>query len=530
MDLRQALGMLSKSSPYAVSTTGTDIGDELESIKKYLYVETDIERSFRAKLQEISSDEIIFLCGSSGDGKSEILARYYNEFSGNVKFHLDATHSFEPDMTAVETLNDVFSSFYQSNKGLVVGVNIGMLGNFAREGADEHAQVKHAFNCFLEKNKIDGNYTFIDFESFPKFNISEGEASSDFFSKILLKVVENTERNPYTKYLTSEMSKGSDPLLVTNFKFLQDKGVQKTIIHLLLIARIRKDQFITARMLLDFIYCILTGPGFLFDNIFTGGDNELLEAVSYFDPSVIRNKKLDLFVIHRTLAIEDIELEAFINELSERFQIDDAEDNAYSMLRCLYLVRESDFKSTYASTYSRAFNDTSFSVYRHIWEKHKQFDGSHASREPLKKFYNNLVLTSINRYANRNAPYLSKDQFYISSHGGYDIAAEIELSVSYKKIAEDKSRDISGFKLNLTINDEPLEDVFMNANLLDMMMGVVAGLRPNKHDKNSVVLLDKLVNKVTEIANASSSLVLYNGEKRIKLRHSRDGEIRVSGL
>ncbi len=91
MQLKKALGMLSKSSPYAVSTSSEDIDPELEKVKKYLYVETAIERAFKKKLDIIKPNEIVFLCGSSGDGKSEILTRYNKKYEGRVEFHLDAT-------------------------------------------------------------------------------------------------------------------------------------------------------------------------------------------------------------------------------------------------------------------------------------------------------------------------------------------------------------------------------------------------------------------------------------------------------
>lgn len=529
MDLRQALAMLSKSSPYAVSTAGAEIGNELESVKKYLYVETDIERAFTAKLENIETDEIVFLCGSSGDGKSEILTRYSDQYAGQIDFHLDATHSFEPDMTAVETLNDMFTGFGKSKKGLVVGVNIGMLGNFAREGADEHIAIKNAIHSFLDGETKEGKYKFINFESFSKFNITSGEVCSEFFSTLLSKIVSDSDQNPFQQYLQSAITKGNEPILVSNILLLRDPGVQKRVICLLLSARIRKDQFITARMLLDFIYCILTAPNHLFDNLFNGGDNELLEALSYFDPSVIRNKELDLFLIHRTLEIQDDKYSKFISALSSQFNITGV-ISPQSLVRCLYLVIDSRFEEPYVDEYKNAFNESAFLVYKDIWELHKNYDDSPVLRNELKDFYNNIVLVAINKYANRNATYLSKDQFYISSHGGCDLAAEIELSVSYKNIASDLERDISGFRLHLTVNDKPLEQVFMNVNLLEMMIQVVAGFRPNKHDKNSVVLLDELVNKITEIANASPILFLYKGKERIKLRESQDGEIRVSGL
>ena len=529
MDLREALKVLSKSSPYAVSTAGTEITHELDSVKSYLYFETEIERTFREKLQNIANNEVVFLCGSSGDGKSEILTRCSTEFSEKADFHLDATHSFDPDLTAVETLNSVFSSFKQSSKGLVVGVNIGMLGNFAREGSSEHDEIKEAIDAFLGKYEIVGRYTFIDFESFPKFEVTEGRLSSDFFSALINKVIANTDENPFIKYMQKTMSDGSDNILITNVLFLRDSSVQSEVIRLLFAARIRKDQFITTRMLLDFIYCILTGPGYLFDNIFHSGNNEILEAISYFDPSVIRNKKLDLFMIHRTLDIKDEEYESFLSEVAERFSLIE-KVSPQSMVRCLYLLKGSTFRTGYINIYGDCFNETSLATYKNLWEKHKKFDGSIESRSPLKDFYNSIVLASINKYANRNAPYLPKDQFYISSHGGYDLAAEVELSPSYKKIFDDQVNDISGFKLHLMVNGQPLDDISISPNLLDMMIRVVEGFRPNKHDKNSVVLLDKLVSKITEIANASPVLLLYKNGDMIKLRDGHDGDIQVSGL
>lgn len=76
MRFRSVLSVLSKSSPYAVRTLNQH-GNEIEdAVKKYLFIETNIERAFKERLIASSSGDIIFLCGSSGDGKSDILAKY----------------------------------------------------------------------------------------------------------------------------------------------------------------------------------------------------------------------------------------------------------------------------------------------------------------------------------------------------------------------------------------------------------------------------------------------------------------------
>jgi DNA phosphorothioation-dependent restriction protein DptF len=532
MRLRTALGMLSKSSPYAVSTLGKGRDEALEKIKNYLYVETDIERAFRSKLETLKSNEIIFLCGSSGDGKSEILTRYSESFKDKVAFHLDATHSFKPDKTATQTLDDVFDEFSESHLPLVVGINIGMLGNYEREGDERHAPIKSAIKDFLDGNPVQGGYTFINFEAFPKFQISNGEVGSEFFSLLLQKIVSDDSSNPFQEYFNQELANGAESRVVSNYLLLRDADVQKLIVELLFSARIRKDQFITARMLLDFMYCLLTGPGYIFDNVFTAGENELLDVIATFDPSLIRNKELDLFVIHRALDFEDQQYVEFVAELDKRFKIRVKNDDPpQSMIRCLYLLKGSSLESTYNVKFADLFNEEALSLYKQVWQLHKDYDGSSEAKAKLKPFYQDIVRPSITKYANRNAPYLTGEEFYISSHRGSHLAAEVEITFPYQFINNDNSSDISHFCLYLKVNDEQLEPVQVNVNLLRMMIDIVNGFRPNKHDKNSVVLLDELVSKIKRHASASDTLYLHARDHgRIRLKETSDGEIRVSGI
>ena len=529
MRFKKALSMLSKSSPYAVSTAGENIDPQFQMIKDYLYVETYIERTFKRKLDNFSSNEIIFLCGSSGDGKSEILTRCKKEYEEWVDFHLDATHSFKPDATAVETLDDIFTQFNSSNRPLVVGVNVGMLGNYEKEGNSIHADIRSAIKGFLNGDLLIGNYTFINFESFPKFEIAGGKVSSDLFDSLLNKIVVDDSRNPFRDLFNKATTREKDKQLIANYLLLRERPVRKIIVELLLCARIKKDQFITTRMLLDFIYCVLTGPGYLFDNVFGGGDNEILTVMADFDPSIVRNKKLDLFVIHRTLKFEDSSYSEFINQLALKFKIDD-DLSPSSMIRCFYLLKNSNFECNYHYEFRGSFNEESLELYKSIWQLHKDFTGDAEGKAKLKPFYNDVVLLEINKYANRNAPHLSKDEFYISSHGNCELAAEVDIAISYPLIKSDDLKDISEFNLHINVNDEQLASVPINVNLVSMMMDIVNGFRPNKHDKNSVVLLDDLVNKITQHANSSKVLFLYGNNKRIKLKDNSDGDIRVSNI
>ena len=107
MNLAQALSILSKSSPYAVSTEREQNQDLLAEYKSYIYIKTDIEADFKQALLSAKKDEIIFLCGSSGDGKSEILTQYSQKHKATHDFHLDATHSFNPSQTAIHAFGKI---------------------------------------------------------------------------------------------------------------------------------------------------------------------------------------------------------------------------------------------------------------------------------------------------------------------------------------------------------------------------------------------------------------------------------------
>lgn len=78
MQFKRLLDTLAKSSAQAVTTLGQR-QKEQEELKKHLYIKTDIEEDFLSLLNsDLPEGSIVFLCGSSGDGKSELLRRHYD--------------------------------------------------------------------------------------------------------------------------------------------------------------------------------------------------------------------------------------------------------------------------------------------------------------------------------------------------------------------------------------------------------------------------------------------------------------------
>lgn len=77
--LRKALGVLAKSSSFSVSTETHRKKDIFDELKEQLFVKQEIEDELLRYLDIAKPGEIVFLCGSSGDGKSEILTRCKSE-------------------------------------------------------------------------------------------------------------------------------------------------------------------------------------------------------------------------------------------------------------------------------------------------------------------------------------------------------------------------------------------------------------------------------------------------------------------
>ncbi len=536
LSLRQALSVLSKSSPYAVTTEAELQNTELDALKKCIYVETDVEIYFRNSLADLKArgHGILFLCGSSGDGKSEILTKYKKEYSQYIDFHLDATHSFSAKSSAIQTLDTVFDKSKETGRPLVVGINIGMLGNYERDGSDEHSKLKGKIKGFLEKNRnIESEVaSFISFESFPKFKLDDKSINAEFLSALLDRVVRDDHRNGFTSYFNDALSNKSEKRLVENFTILRDRFVQKEIINLLLSARIKKDQFITARMLLDFIYCILTGPELLFDNLFEGGDNELLTAISEFDPSLSRNKFLDQFVLHHDLELLDSDYKECIEEVRTKYELSTQLDmcTGRTLIRMFYLVRKVRLTSNFCSGFNKSFEDDGMVLYRKLWVAHDQFNGDKDRKKELKKYYENIIKPAIRLYINRNQPNLPKTEYFLSAHGKNYLSTEIDIRIDFDALKNETETDISHFNLYLEIAGETLKTIPVNVNLLTLMMNIVAGYRPNKHDKNSVVLLEELASHIVSLGVSSPILKLHVNNKAVTVKNTQDGDIEVSGL
>jgi len=80
MDFEDLIETLSNGSANAVTTLESNVA-EWNAIKEYLYVETPAEQALRGELdRNLKTPRVIFVCGTSGDGKSELFPHIHSMY------------------------------------------------------------------------------------------------------------------------------------------------------------------------------------------------------------------------------------------------------------------------------------------------------------------------------------------------------------------------------------------------------------------------------------------------------------------
>lgn len=518
LTLRDALSVLSKASPFSVKTLSGKPRDPLDEAKEWLYIEQDIERDFRKILSSLARGTIVFLCGSSGDGKSEILARCQEQYRSNIRFHLDGTHSFSPHQSAIDALDQLFDASQIDDRPLVVGINIGMLANYGKEGASRHSPVKDAIEKFLDGESAGTAFHFFDFENYPKFQFNADSAASHsrFAKQILQRLAEPSDKNPFYVLSLKDESEQRDPALLANYKLLALDCVQDAIITNLFKVRLIKDQFITARALLDFIYQLLVGTKYLPDNLFETSDNELIQRMGDFDPANLHTRALDQFVLRHGLELPNQELSAFMEYILGKGliieSVSSADGGAATLIRLFYLLRGLSIGNNFHHQFRGDFDEALLDEYAKVWLLHNEYDGSGEAKLALRPFYGNELIGAIYRYANRNAPWLQKGEVFLGKSGALQLAAPVEVKADFASIQKMDNPSVSRFWARLKVSDKNLDPIAINLNLFELISKLNRGYRPNKYDKNAVVLLDEIIEQVREVAKQSNILRFYEND------------------
>jgi DNA phosphorothioation-dependent restriction protein DptF len=91
MNFEELIATLSKGSATAVTTLESNVA-ELKALREYRYVQTPVEQALRAEIdRNLKTPCVIFVCGYSGHGKSELFRGIHSDYANHDRFRRDTT-------------------------------------------------------------------------------------------------------------------------------------------------------------------------------------------------------------------------------------------------------------------------------------------------------------------------------------------------------------------------------------------------------------------------------------------------------
>jgi len=223
----------------------------------------------------------------------------------------------------------------------------------------------------------------------------------------------------------------------------------------------------------------------------------------------------------------DKRFEEFTSYLSSEFGIRQSK-NSHSYLRLFYLLGDAEIANNYHKDFLDDFDEPLLDKYAKVWNLHTHFVGDREEKRELKAFYKETIFSAIHTYINRNAKSIAKGKFLISSHNGYQIMTEVDMEPDFTAIQHAPPTSTSYFVANISVEGKSVS-MPVNINLLNMMNRIIGGYRPNKHDKNTIVILDDFADHIADIASSKDKLTIVKDGLTISLRND-DDEIEVSGV
>jgi DNA phosphorothioation-dependent restriction protein DptF len=480
--------------------------DEFYEIKQYLYEENPIGFDFRTALETLPRDTITFLCGSSGDGKSEILTRCAEQYK-DIDIHLDATHSLSQHTSAVESLNNAFSKHKIEKSKMAVGINIGMMQKFIKYGSDEHDEIKSCMRSFFDNRHIKGysigKLQFYDFECYPRLSFSNNKISSEFAVGFINKLTSQNNNNPFWLAFQKE---DLDSQLHKNFSMLSNEAFKNSLVKLFGLAKLYKEQFLTPRTLIDYIYQILTfknNP--IYNNVFSLFDNDLSKKIHQFDPACNGSGNVDDFIMRFSLNLLDHDIK---NEIKNLKRCYGGVNTPNEVIRLFYFIHSEMKDSKISKVLDHIYDDEVLSNYLELYNL-TQFEK--LSNEQMDRFEDivySIIIKGIRLFSNRTCPKFNDDYLLFRHINSCYIGVKTHIEIDFETVYQDIKHQNDEVSFGLIINDTESFDLKIDINIFELLTKIVNGYYPNIQRKSNVLMLEDIVDKILGKASNSKKLAI----------------------
>lgn len=551
--LKEQLSKLKDSSKEAIESA-----NKLSEFKRYLHIDRPIQNKLVTYLKNEIPPKLILLSGGVGDGKSHLLAYLKSEHQdliSNFTIHNDATESFSPELSALQTLEKVLAAHsddksYINNKHTIVAINLGVLHNFINSDNGENFQNLKRFveESGVFEDKIvpwyaneEQNTVLFNLSDNHSYELTVNGPTSSFYKELLSKVFAEDERNPFYLSYRKDVSEDEKSYLHENFEFLQSPDVQDQLIYLVIQAIVKNKLVISTRAFLSFIADILIGndinedlrmldqitPNILFSS---AERSDLLKAISNLDPINTRSSKVDELLIdlrlnnnwsliheqtvHNSLAIEWLEK----SSLNETDPLDQMFKYRFtSLLRCALLTNK-ELSNVYSddSLGDPIFNEFMIDLF-HFNKGNKQKIRDFYSvfksimfnwkGQPKKGFILINQLEDHYKLAQRFSPQANpiESSAFIQNQG--DILYYFKTSISIAFLKNDQ-----GYNSNIRLE--------IDFTLYKLLYKVARGYRPTSGEEEIAINFIEFMEKMMSVGERQTELLIDfpDQNKTYKLR------------
>lgn len=568
--LLNELSKLKKSSKESIEDSeGFD-----DNFKEYMHVDREIQFQFKDKLDELGnsdSAQLILLAGSVGDGKSHLLSYFKSHYPESINpfdIHNDATESFDPKLTAIETLLQILKPFSDenvenSNKKLILAINLGVLSDLMEDDLFK-SEYSNLFNLLKEldifdvstaTNNLTKNFlTLINFADYQLFELNDSGISSNFISNLFNKIFKNSEDNPFYLAYEKDVELNIKTPILYNYSMLMNEDVQNIIIHIITKIIIKNKKLISTREILNFVYEILVPakinyypnlhevhnyvndlmPNLLFN---TTNRSSLLRDIFAESPINVRSEVIDEFIISlNTLNIKTV-LNKYFEDFSEfKFFKQYLLSEDYSRLIMLKNGKAKQNKIKISLVYYLLFfgrDDVKKEFSDEIYEEYVKYL-YYYNYDPMKL---RKLFVKLNKAILTWSGSVKQDYVIIDRLPSFNIAKRI--NIDFQPIPKLKTSLKNSFKssisYNVHVNGEVCEGdckgvlcekqncVKLNIDylLFESITKINNGYQPNKNEKENLIVFNDFIHEmVSKTANNELLIVYTNSKKSFKFRKS----------
>lgn len=558
--LLKELSKLKESSQEAIENS-----NQFSSFKEYLHVkrsiQDDLEQTLKASAT-VSESQLIFLCGSVGDGKSHLLAYLkskHPEIDTQFLIHNDATESFDPQKSSLDTLAEVLMPFSDlhiqtSTEKLILAINLGVLHNFieseyAKQNFKTLTQFIEDANVFesasVTANRDSEHFHLISFSDYQPFELTENGPVSHYFSALLEKIVNQSPENPFHRAYCKDKENKIHGFFITNYELLRLEEIREGIINLLIQAIIKNKIIISTRSIFNFIHDIVVPANSDIDYynsdavqktesllpnlIFDGRERSpLLAIISELDPIHKRSNLLDqiLIELNNSLDIQETfrkyvdlsQMQDWNKEIGGLGAFNDL-SNASRQLYNKSLIRLSFFLSEQVR---EVFIDEIYNQYLSYL-----YYFNIGSKSGLKSLYT-LLKDSIFLWNGKP----KNDYVYIDkSNQDIQVAQFLNIKPYVEHLTASEQDVLNRFRLTIKVafgDGNKLNPVFLEIDfpLYKMMIQLSKGYRPNKKDKEDCIQFVEFIEKIMKHGHKEKELLFVNLQtnKSFKLFYDDDFE------